>query len=909
MGFCFVEIGKDINYSMVKMKDKIKTGILNIFESFQKAIRFLIKVWLPLVLKPQSFLLIVLGIFLIQFVESKNWLKAAVGNFNNFGWFVSALIGAFFIDCVYNSKVYRLCKVKDITRLDVSLYDTLIISLINWLIFYSKKLPNSEDIIFWLFISSFISLLGIIVRSIFILSFKKPNINNQSKLYDLTDLLDGPISSDSPIFIDERPSSVDLFNRKNTMAQLKNAIALFSPKHSYVVGLVGKWGIGKTTLLDLVKKDFSKDDESDTVFINAPGDEKENFDLWLFGSKDQMIKGFYDTFMYNLNANYNSSAGRNILRSGSQVLTGIPQVGNLFKFFTSDSGSYYDVNQIKKELTGLIKKTGKHYVMCIENLDRANKKQVILLLKVLNTIFDLPYVTYVLLYDKERLNSIMESKNKINANFAEKVINQEIEVPTVLDREICFKVLKNLLRSYDIPRTELSEYDYVLNEIINNLDTVRELKRIINSAFTILAIKDGLRLNLPQVLAIQYIQMANKSLYEEIRTHKNFFIFKDISVEDIDTYSIKATNEDYLNQLLSKDKNIRFTQLLSNVFIKIKMLEENKNSETFEKIVFDKKLQAVSIDTAKYFDNYFALSENDYVQINTETRYFINEVNKNNDIQSSWKEYIVNKSMNEKEDYSLELTLFVKKEDITSSPKREQLAEIMWHSIRDNYKYEHWDELSLERILQCIIDLVGEISEKDFEKFGNMLSDYYNSLNIIREISNEMEYRLGSISSEFKNNSNKIRKLYYQICDKVLGEKNGINLFDSKYYVRMNINGLVYYPNHSSEVKEYIGRSINFHTIYNVLQDAVDYTGQDNDNHEVIGGLFAEALKENKAKVEKSFKSSSQETKEEKKLHNKYIKFSKSLSNKQNADDNTLDDLEDFNLESSESNVDNSERS
>ena len=72
MGFCFVEIGKDINYSMVKMKDKIKTGILNIFESFQKAIRFLIKVWLPLVLKPQSFLLIVLGIFLIQFVESKN---------------------------------------------------------------------------------------------------------------------------------------------------------------------------------------------------------------------------------------------------------------------------------------------------------------------------------------------------------------------------------------------------------------------------------------------------------------------------------------------------------------------------------------------------------------------------------------------------------------------------------------------------------------------------------------------------------------------------------------------------------------------------------------------------------------------------------------------------------------------
>ena len=65
----------------------------------------LIKTWFSLLFKPQSCLTVILGIFLIQFVGAENWLKFKIGDFNNFGWFIAALIWILCLDWIYNSKV------------------------------------------------------------------------------------------------------------------------------------------------------------------------------------------------------------------------------------------------------------------------------------------------------------------------------------------------------------------------------------------------------------------------------------------------------------------------------------------------------------------------------------------------------------------------------------------------------------------------------------------------------------------------------------------------------------------------------------------------------------------------------------------------------------------------------------
>ena len=163
--------------------------------------------------------------------------------------------------------------------------------------------------------------------------------------------------------------------------------------------------------------------------------------------------------------------------------------------------------------------------MCIENLDRADNEQVILILKLINSVFDIPNVTYVLLYDNERLNKVLKNTESSNVSFAEKVINQEIQMPISIDLDICNTCLNNLRDSYGMNnsfqvRGEAKDFQKVQENIVSNITTIRDLKRIINSVYTILANRDTLRLYLPDVIAIQYIHFKNPELYEKIKNHK-----------------------------------------------------------------------------------------------------------------------------------------------------------------------------------------------------------------------------------------------------------------------------------------------------------------------------------------------------------------------------------------------------
>ena len=125
------------------------------------------------------------------------------------------------------------------------------------------------------------------MRFCYILYYQYSNLSSRVKLYDLQTLLEKPVSNPGngrPILVDERPSENDIFKRSNTISQIKNSITIFSFKHSYVIGLIGNWGGGKTTLLNLVKKSITQDEKSNSIFVNAPGNKDQSFDLWLFGS-------------------------------------------------------------------------------------------------------------------------------------------------------------------------------------------------------------------------------------------------------------------------------------------------------------------------------------------------------------------------------------------------------------------------------------------------------------------------------------------------------------------------------------------------------------------------------------------------------------------------------------------------
>ncbi len=159
------------------------------------------------------------------------------------------------------------------------------------------------------------------------------------------------------------------------------------------------------------------------------------------------------------------------------MVAGIPKAGNLLSSLLTDR-SYKDVMTLKEKLSKYIQSSNKHYVICIENLDRASDKQVILLLKLISTVFDLPNVTYVLLYSESRMNQILKENNDINQSYLDKVVNFEVKMPLEFNRKKCIVWLRNVLLSYGVSQQDLKQYDFVLNFIAYDLKDIRDLKRI-----------------------------------------------------------------------------------------------------------------------------------------------------------------------------------------------------------------------------------------------------------------------------------------------------------------------------------------------------------------------------------------------------------------------------------------------
>lgn len=824
-------------------------------------------------LKPMPFSCSVVVVFLVQLCIANNWLDNHIGKYYGFGILVALLIVAIGVNWISNIRVFDFRRINEITPLDTFLYGTLLTTFSNLVCFSLHWSIVSPDIILL-----FLVILGVTVRrfcrrlnQIYKAHENRDTNKLSNKLIDLRDLYKGSIKwqkDDGAIIVDEHAVDYDLFNRDVTLNQLVDAINHTAKGHSYVVGLVGDWGSGKTTLLNRLKDRYISN--KDYVFIHAPSNDKEDFDLWLFGSKDEIIRGLYETFLDNIGVKYSSFKVNKMLKNISKVVAGIPNSRSMIGPLIGESDLYSSVLLMKKKLSEYIKSTHKHYVMCVENLDRASGDQIILFFKLINTIFDFPNVTYVLLYDNTRLNKILKDEKIINESYKEKVINEEVKIPLLIDTNISIICMQNLLLSYGFKNDDLNKFYIVLETIASNLSSIRKLKIIMNSAFAILSHKEEIRLNYPQLLAMQYLFYSEPQLYKTLNDNKNWLIMS--NVNEFNKISDSETN--ILGNISSRYP--KYKNLLEFLFPKVKVANNGDKINLFNGD-WNKSRQDKSIFLSELFDSYFMLNEDEYIKVNNLLNKFVKEVNAANigNLGKIWNKYILSQTDEIIDQIEKQIYSFITIEDIPSSEKREKLSEIIFQSVMNGKskigEYTAADYIGI---------FVGETKKEDFEKFKEFVLNKYTAIDFIKKISNYMNGygQLGGNTKEFLENGTRMKNLYVEMRDKILRSGSNINIYSKKYYRKSISFGLILEDNDSvkfkannNEVSKYIAKCVNAFTIYNILEDAVNYTGEANE--EIISEPFAGALKETKNKIEKIFKENPPKTDREKELEKLYYKF------------------------------------
>lgn len=677
-------------------------------------------------------------------------------------------------------------------------------------------------------------ILSLILIVIFSLSFHKrivirrkaENVKHNN-LHDLMQIYENNIKAEKgmPILVQETDVEYDLFKRDDIINQLYRSITYAEPEKSYVISLEGAWGTGKTTIINNVKKLIADDWNADDYIII------DDFDPWLYGSQEALLYAMYDTLLSHLQISYSTYTSKKLIDGILGIVAEEHVAGNLlYRYVSVYNDSIENVKKLKGRISTLIQTSDKKIVFIIDNLDRASDSNIIFLFKLISLVFDLPRIVYVLAFEKERIEKVLNETQEFNSRFTEKIIQQEITVYPIEKEQlkrIYSECVFNLLIAYREPINRLEEYKSIVDVLVKETPNLRAFKRIINTIFT-QVFCDNRLLNKRDLLGVEVIRFLNLELYMEIQKHRDYLVsYERSSLENtrigfkMDAYNAKG--KEVLSALV--EKYAGYIELLKELFPNVKRVLRGENITTQYNKHDEQRdsIQKARISNAQCFDLYFSYGSNRYVQIKKEIVDAINQINtaeNYDEIDSIIQRLLRQSSYDKQEDW---INSFYNHIDRIYYSKRADVATALIQNVRCiNNTLLFLERNAYDGVIMIVRDLITMCSDNEIDNLLVKISSAYQALSMIGNIASRLKSKVVRESLESRGIEEKFYNLYEKMCDEVI--KSNINLYDTEIYLRKNVWALYRYcmEKDLAAFQKYIHLVVSKENVYKILGDVID---------------------------------------------------------------------------------------
>ena len=709
----------------------------------------------------------------------------------------------FLISYIANSKMTDITKVKSVTLYDSYIF-ICIITICMILIVYEvafEALGYRKTVI-------------IIIAMVLL----------AQKTFDLNEVIKPTFRrvDNDPILITEKDVDYDLLGRESIINHIYQSIVSAASGASFVVGVVGEWGSGKTTIINNVKRILHKNNK--IIII-------DDFDPWVYGSEASMLRGMYDAILNKTGMRFDSIQKRKMLRDLNKALVPHKQLESVVGVVFNNLNDFGDFESSKKQLKNYLERGDKTIVFVIDNIDRASAENVLFLFKLIGAIFDLPKILYVLAYDKKRINEIFNDTLKINPKYVEKIVQQEIEVPEI-QPEMLLKIyaacMENVLKSYGVKTDEIKEYQTLFNLITKKVKNLRTFKRMINSAFSMSFTAESI-LSRKELLAIEVIRFLAPALYGEIYNNRKYFISCDKTTDmelwktTISSEHFNRSGKQFFDELF--EEYGEYKELLSELFPYVKRYSNNTSLEIegwFSREEYEEISNRSGICSGKYFDLYFSYGSNDFAIISDVSKRFLNHVNSISsyeDAEALIKKILYELPFNQHREFIEKLQNVLPK---VSAHSMLYLSNAIFSNLSMMDDGASFFTLSAKRrAIYVVAKLLSKCNAEEVESFVRLYEKDYSKLDDI----SQLKYWAGSVIKENGALNNKldaiIEEMHKKMAVEVVTKK--INLYDDKYYKQKNIWGLIRgYKDDDAEppiIKEYIQTIVSEKNVYRVLWD------------------------------------------------------------------------------------------
>ncbi|SFB50721.1 KAP family P-loop NTPase fold protein [Algoriphagus aquimarinus] len=567
---------------------------------------------------------------------------------------------------------------------------------------------------------------------------------------------------DDPVILYEN----DHFKRKIAATEIASLILRTNNKKSFAIGILGQYGSGKTSFLNLINLALV---DKNVLPIS--------FDPWSVANPDMIRREFFDLLADKV-ATIDMKMS-SLVYSYGRKLAGIDgRSQSWFKWFgffrrsdsAQSSAEYAQINE-------MLKATGRKVIITIDDLDRLYAPEIIEVLKLIRNTANFFNVVYLVGYDKGYVQSAIGTLNGNAKNYLDKIFQLEIPLPKYEKDDLLVGLQGSLKKMLSEEHYYVFENTIIPNGFRNRYEKAyvgilrqnRDVVRFLNSFkiaynligkevdFQCLLLLELIKFRFPDIYELIYSQ-SDKFLFERsfLSTHEQFYSPFLVKQEDVKNKTEDVTVfKTYLEKLEFGDEEV---SILDGLFRSLFNGSEYKRPE-----------QKNSISYPLYFEIYF--------------RYRLSNYDLSN------KEYQQAKTLGGMQEFmsqcanvGLHKELMVRflQEDITKDRRHfEQVLIWVFSFGRTFVEKEGMFRFDYEGFLTKISNYHNYISDSLYKKdkvvYGNFINDLFSNALPPFLFENELIFRLKEKSSEFVLSKEKLTNHQYSYFTRMAESGHGLS--------------------------------------------------------------------------------------------------------------------------------------
>lgn len=311
---------------------------------------------------------------------------------------------------------------------------------------------------------------------------------------------------------------------------------------AYAIWVVWEWGIWKTSIINILNDMFLLWNPNFLVF---------KFNPWNYDKKI-LVESFLNEFSAVI---WNNSSGGNIYELLGKYSKLLWLVSNKLEIFIDtiiwNNLKNLTLEGLKKEISTLLETLDRKVVIIIDDLDRCEPDEVMLVLNLVKNLWDFKNVIYLVSYDKEHIIDVLNSK-QFDKAYIEKIINLEKFIPIPVSTQLLEYFLYQIEEIVEKVWLEISSID-IKNMVsikfvkIFEIENLRFIKKLLNQINVILSLnkekwllEDFGIISLENLILINYIKLKDYSFYSEV-------VMKVGIIEDYQEYNEPYRPKNFMN--------------------------------------------------------------------------------------------------------------------------------------------------------------------------------------------------------------------------------------------------------------------------------------------------------------------------------------------------------------------------